>query len=79
MMSKEKEPRGPSRFLRLSGVGFQMGATIFLGAWLGKFLDEKYPMDKKWWTIGLTLSAVGLALYNVLRQLNRINSEDDQE
>lgn len=78
-MSPEKESKGPSRFLRLSGLGFQMGATIFLGAYLGKFLDEKYPMDKKWWTIGLTLTAVAISLYNVLRQLNRINAEDDKD
>lgn len=78
-MSPEKESKGSSRFLRLSGVGFQMGVTIFLGAWFGKYLDGKYPMDKKWWTIGLTITAVAISLYNVLRQLNRINSEDDKK
>jgi F0F1-type ATP synthase assembly protein I len=78
-MSQKKESKGPSRFAQLSGVGLQMGVTIFLGAYLGKYLDGKYPMDKKWWTIGLTITAVAIALYNVLRQLNRINSEDDKK
>ena len=66
------------KFARLSGIGLQMGATIFLGAYLGKILDERYPMEKKWWTIGLTLFAVGISLYNVLKQVNRINSQDDK-
>ena len=76
-MTKKKQSNGTSKFARLSGVGLQMGATIFLGAYAGKFLDEKYPSNKKWFTIGLTLFAVGLALYNVLRQVNKLNSEDE--
>ncbi|OFZ58100.1 MAG: hypothetical protein A3D92_02695 [Bacteroidetes bacterium RIFCSPHIGHO2_02_FULL_44_7] len=80
-MSEKKNPerKGPPRFARLSGIGLQMGATIFLGAYLGKYLDGKYPADKKWWTIGLTLLAVVISLYNVLRQVNSINSEDDKD
>lgn len=84
-MSKEKmtandknnNPKRPNRAIELTGVAIQMGATIFLGAYLGRYLDEKYPMDKKWFTIGLTLSAVAIALYNVLRQVNKINDRDD--
>lgn len=71
----EEPNKNFSKFARLSGIGAQMGITIFLGAYLGKFLDEKYPMDKKWFTIGLTLLSVAIALYNVLRQVNRINDE----
>jgi len=56
-----------------------MGVTVFLGAYLGKFLDNKYPSDKKWFTIGLTILAVAISLYNVLRQVNKINQEDDNK
>jgi F0F1-type ATP synthase assembly protein I len=76
-MTEEKGPKKTPKFARLSGIGLQMGATIFLGAYLGKYLDAKYPMDKKWFTIGITLFAVAISLYNVLRQVNNINSEDD--
>jgi len=75
--NKEKSKKGAPKFARLSGIGLQMGATIFLGAYLGKYLDEKYPADKKWFTIGLTLFAVAISLYNVLRQVNKLNAEDD--
>jgi len=75
-MSKENRPQGPSRFARLSGIGLQMGVTIFLCAYFGKYLDGD-TSGKKWWTIGLTLFGVAVSLYNVLRQVNKINAEDD--
>tara|TARA_B100000768_G_C11284881_1_gene381713 strand:+ start:1748 stop:1909 length:162 start_codon:yes stop_codon:yes gene_type:complete len=52
-----------------------MGVTIYLGAYLGKWLDEKYPSDKNWYTIICTLSAVILALWQLLRQVNKLNAE----
>jgi len=77
---EKKKKKGPkNRFLRLSGIGAQMGVTIFLGAYLGRWLDEKYPSDKKWWTIGLTIFAVAVALYSVLKQVNRLNEFEDED
>ncbi len=61
--------------LALTGAGLQMGITIYAGAYLGKWLDQKYPSDKNWYTIGLTLLAVGFAMYSFLRQVNRLNDE----
>ena len=72
-----KKPKQPNKFIRLSGIGIQMGLTIFLGAYIGKFLDQKYPSDKNWFTIGLTIFSVALSLFNVLRQVNKINQEED--
>ena len=77
MPEKKEKPKGSSKFLRLSGIGTQMAATIFLFALLGRYLDNTYPMEKKWWTIGLVLFGVSISLYNVLRQVNKLNSEDD--
>ncbi|GAB5425087.1 MAG: hypothetical protein Crog4KO_22340 [Crocinitomicaceae bacterium] len=56
-----------------------MGVTVFLGAWIGRWLDDKYPSDKKWFTIGLTIFAVVASLYSVLKQVNRLNKEEDDE
>ena len=74
----EEPKRNLSKFARLSGIGIQMGATIFLGAYLGKYLDERYPSNKKWFTILFTLLAVGISLYNILRQVNKLNNEKDE-
>lgn len=70
------EPQKKNKYLQLMGVAAQMGATIFLGAYLGKKLDEKYPSDKKWFTMGLTVFSVVIALYMVLKQLNKINEDE---
>lgn len=80
-MSDNSEDRRKAlrRYAKLSGIGLQMGVTIFLGAQLGKYLDTKFPSDKKWWTIGLTLFAVVISLYSVLKQVNRINTEDERK
>ena len=66
-------------YLRFSTIALQMGATIFAGAYLGKWLDSKYPMDKNWFTIIFTLLSVAFAMVNLLRQVNRINKEMDEK
>jgi len=72
--SKNEPPKKqPNTFIVLSGVGAQMGVTIWLGAQLGKWLDEKYPLDKNWFTIACVLFAVGISIYNLIVQVNRLN------
>lgn len=55
-----------------------MGGTIFLAAYLGRYLDDQYQMEKKWWTMGLTIFAVAISLYSVVKQLNKLNAEEDK-
>ncbi|MBK5192835.1 MAG: AtpZ/AtpI family protein [Flavobacteriaceae bacterium] len=71
-MENEKKSRLRS-WAVLSGIGFQMGATIFVCAWIGKKLDERFPSNKNWFTIGLVLFGVFASLYIVLKQLKNIN------
>jgi uncharacterized membrane protein YfcA len=66
-----------NKFLVLTSVGIQMMVTIFLGAYFGKMLDEKYPADKKWFTMGLTILAVFISLYLVVQQLKSLNRDDE--
>jgi uncharacterized membrane protein YfcA len=70
--------RKRNRYLELMGIAAQMGITIFLGAYGGKWLDEKYPSDKKWFTMLCTLLSVAIALYMVLKQVNKLNEDDKQ-
>lgn len=63
--------RGFKDYLKYSTFAIQMGVTVFLGAYLGKYLDGKYPAEKKWFTMLFTILAVGIALFNLLRQLKR--------
>jgi F0F1-type ATP synthase assembly protein I len=57
-----------------TGIAFQMGSTIFICAWIGKKLDERYPMEKNWFTIGFVLFGLVASVYVVLKQLKRYNN-----
>lgn len=75
-MSDKKPEKGKNQLKNwaiFSGIAFQMGATIFICAWIGKKLDEKYPSDKNWFTIGFVLFGVAASVYVVLKQLKRFN------
>ena len=81
MKNKDKIPQKSKQlktFARFSGLGLQMGVTIFLAAKLGNWLDEKYPSEKKWFTLSCVLLAFVLSLYSLVRQLNRHNEESDK-
>ena len=60
--------------LVLTGVAFQMGATIYLFVMLGKWLDNTYNNGARAYVIVTTLMGVGISLYLTVKQLNRINS-----
>lgn len=53
------------------GIPFQMAATIFLGYWVGSQLDDKYNSEDHWWTLGLTLLAVLVSLYQLIKAVSK--------
>ncbi len=75
-MDKEKKNNKKSQLKNwaiFSGIAFQMGGTIFLCAWAGKELDERYSSGKNWFTIGLVLFGLVASIYVVLKQLKHFN------
>lgn len=58
----------------LSGIAIQMGVIIYLFVLLGKWLDSTYNPNQKLYVIICTLAGVGISLYLVVKQLNRINN-----
>lgn len=75
-MEQQKHPKpiknkGLRNAAKLSGIGLQMGLTIYLGNLLGAWLDTKY--DVAYWENTCTLLAVFLSLYSVIIQANRLN------
>jgi len=81
MEEKKKNKKSNSTFKSIAiftGIAAQMGVTIYLGAYFGKWLDIRYPSDKKWFTMIFTLLGVGISLYVVLKQLNKFNNAQDQ-
>ncbi|MCF7559627.1 AtpZ/AtpI family protein [Sabulilitoribacter multivorans] len=49
-----------------------MGVTIYLFVLIGKWLDTNYNDGNKLYIIIMTLLGVGISLYAVLKQVNRI-------
>jgi F0F1-type ATP synthase assembly protein I len=54
-----------------------MGVIVFVCAWLGNWLDEKYPNPNTIYVKILTLVGVAIAFYNINRQLKDINKSDE--
>ncbi len=79
-MPENKKPKNKkkqlNRFLALSSLPFQMGVIIYLGAYLGKYLDQIYLTKKPWFTISCVFLALIFSLYSVIQQLNKINKDD---
>lgn len=76
--ANKKKNSTPKNIAIFTGIAAQMGITIFLGAYFGKWLDDKYPADKKWFTMALTILSVSIALYAVLKQINKYNDAQDE-
>lgn len=60
-------------WLSLTGIAVQMGVLIYLGSWFGGWLDEKYQKNNNMFTITLTLFAVVVAMYLVIKQTKKLN------
>ncbi len=54
-----------------SSAGIEMGAIIGLFAYAGYRLDRYYGHQTLWWTAFLSLTGVLLALYRLIRQVNK--------
>ena len=72
-MTNKKPKKQLNKYARFSGVAFQMGVTIFIGAYIGTKLDEKYPNENNLFTLVFTLIFVFAALYMVIKQVKNIS------
>lgn len=70
-----KANKGPNKFIRFTSIAFQMGGTIFLGNYLGQWLDSKY--NKDFWETTITLLSVFISMYLVISQVIKVSKEDD--
>ena len=67
-----------NKWLSLINIPIQMGVIIFVFAYSGKWLDEKYLNDDNLYVKILVVLGVGIAMYNVNRQVQEINKSDDK-
>ncbi|MDX6745595.1 AtpZ/AtpI family protein [Polaribacter sp. PL03] len=71
MKQKNVQKKPLNKAIQLSGAGLQMGLTIYLGFLLGEWLDKK--LELTFLTTTVTLIAIFLATYALIKQANRIN------
>lgn len=71
-LEPEKEKKGRS-ILSYSGLGMQTALIIGLGSWFGSWLDERYALEKNWFTLLFVLLSVSLSIGYTIRTLNRWN------
>tara|TARA_R110001583_G_C5644999_1_gene408221 strand:- start:2564 stop:2794 length:231 start_codon:yes stop_codon:yes gene_type:complete len=76
-MNKTPKKKQLNKYIHLTGVAFQMGITIYLGAYFGKKLDSYFETSGKTYTIILTLLALVIAIWSVLIQLKKINDKHE--
>lgn len=72
---KEQKHKAIKRYAALSGIGLQMGVTIYLFARLGIYLDELYENEKGWFKVLCVLIGVAVSIYFTLSQLRKINEK----
>lgn len=70
--SKKKQAKAYAKY---SGMGIQMGLTIFLGGWSGQYLDNYYNTETPWFTAGFSLVATFLAIYFVIKGIDKLTKK----
>ena len=76
-MENPQKKKQRNKWLSLINIPIQMGIIIFLFAYLGRWLDQKYSNPHRLYVKILTIVGVALAFYNINRQLKEINKSDD--
>ena len=72
----KKSNAGLRRWAALSAIAIEMGVIIYLFVQLGKWLDVNYSDEgSKLYLILCTLFGVGVSLFLVVKQTNRLNSD----
>ena len=73
-MNQQKSPKKGKQLKNwaiFSGIGLQMGLTIYLGNLLGSWLDKKIQTSFLEETI--TIIAVFSAMFMIINRVNRLN------
>ncbi len=77
MSNQNNQKKKPlNKFVRLTGVGLQMGITIYIAAYFGKKIDAHYGFEKNYITLILVLFGFIGSLVSLMAQLKKINDKE---
>jgi len=74
---ENKEPKKRvNKWIVFTSMPFQMGITIYLFHWAGKWLDEILSIQGEWGMKVCTLLGVVVSLYYFIKQANYISKNE---
>lgn len=70
-MAAPQKPKkhNPMEYMKYAGMAFQMGAIMFIGAYFGNWLDEKYGNETPIFLLICVIVALIAAFYVTLKDL----------
>jgi len=72
--SPEKRNKKPKKkinpAIKYSGMGVQIGVTIFLGIMLGQWLDGYFEMPKPYLTILMAMIFLVIVMYTIIKDVS---------
>ena len=74
--NKKQSNKHLNPFIRFSSIALQMGLTIYLGSKLGEWLDVKFNNTNQFYYKIVTLAAVFIAMYAVIKQVLNLTNSD---
>ena len=73
---KNFQKNGLRQYGIYSAIVFQMLATMGLGFWGGKKINDYFEFESNLLIVGIGFLAMALAFYNLLQQLKRVQGND---
>ena len=73
---KNFQKNGLRQYGIYSAIVFQMLATMGLGFWGGKKINDYFEFESNLLTVAIGFLAMALAFYNLLQQLKRVQGND---
>ncbi|MEP3837359.1 MAG: AtpZ/AtpI family protein [Algibacter sp.] len=76
--NKENQNQGKklNPYIRFTSIAIQMGLTIYLGSKLGEWLDVKLGNENQLYYKIISLLAVFIAIYSVIKQVIKITNNN---
>ncbi|HEX5111320.1 MAG TPA: AtpZ/AtpI family protein [Saprospiraceae bacterium] len=65
------KPSSSNKYLKYSGLAFQMFVLLGVGAWLGQKVDQWLNTSDPYFTILFILAFTGAFFYRLIKELNR--------
>lgn len=74
-MQENQNQKKLRKFLKFSGIGVQLGVTMYLSSLVGAKIDAYFNFNKPWATLFFIVLSLVLFVFNLTRQLNKLNNE----